>query len=256
MKTFKLRFDDVEQVITEKAGAAVASDRIAVDGEPVRVMERTTPCEATDSGWLFLAGDETPAALRNRRTFGVYHLNHLANHTPAIVPFLWALPGQRFTFNRRRGAFVEARDSKPDLPAAKLPKGITVQGPGRVDLEANWSLDLSSPFRRRFEDESHVFWRPLMTVWVYGVARRTPLSELKARLLTPTAYDVSEKRSPTLHRLRFRVPRPADGTGSRCDALHAVALGPQGYLHFAVYCDRELDLADAASLVDSVRSSR
>ena len=77
-------------------GACIATDRITVDGRRVGVMTRDEPVDDVDSGWQFLAGDETQADLDEPRNAGVYDVNTIANYDPDIIPFLDAPPGSRY----------------------------------------------------------------------------------------------------------------------------------------------------------------
>lgn len=77
---------------------ALATDRIIVDGLPVGYMYREEPVEEepTDSGWRFMAGDETEEYMSVHEHFGVYPLNVLCNYDPEIMPYLLAPSGSAF----------------------------------------------------------------------------------------------------------------------------------------------------------------
>jgi hypothetical protein len=66
----------------------MVSARIAVDGLPVGLMYREEPQSEGDSGWSFLAGDESDEYLDDPENAGDFDLNQVANHDPAIVPYL------------------------------------------------------------------------------------------------------------------------------------------------------------------------
>lgn len=82
----------------EGGGMALATDRIIVDGLPVGYMYREEPVqdEPTDSGWRFMAGDESEAYMGDAEHFGVYALNVLCNYDPEIMPFLDSPVGSAF----------------------------------------------------------------------------------------------------------------------------------------------------------------
>ncbi len=77
---------------------ALATDRIIVDGLPVGYIYREEPVEEepTDSGWRFMAGDETEEYMSDHEHFGVYPLNVLCNYDPEIMPYLSAPAGSAF----------------------------------------------------------------------------------------------------------------------------------------------------------------
>lgn len=71
-------------------GSGFATDRIMVEGEPVGVMYREEPESSVDSGWRFLAGDETQAYADDPHNWAIYDLNTIANYDQAIIPYLIA----------------------------------------------------------------------------------------------------------------------------------------------------------------------
>ncbi len=73
-------------------GLCMAPDSILVQGMPVRIMYRVMPSRRQDSGWRFLAGNETPSYLRDERYHGIYDVNIVANYSPNIMENLDAPP--------------------------------------------------------------------------------------------------------------------------------------------------------------------
>lgn len=74
----------------------IATDRILVDGAPVGYCYREEPDPGDgdwDSGWRFLAGDESGDYLDDPDKSGVYALNTLCNYDPDIIPLLDSEPG-------------------------------------------------------------------------------------------------------------------------------------------------------------------
>ncbi len=86
-------------------GGCIASDRITVDGEPVGYMYREAPHNDLDSGWRFLAGDESEAFMADSGNHGVYDVNTIANYDPSIIPFLDAPQGSAFVRGVDTAAF-------------------------------------------------------------------------------------------------------------------------------------------------------
>lgn len=66
----------------------LATNRIVVDGEPVRYAKRADPVRPEDSGWQFFAGDEDDAYMDDLENHAVYSLNTIANYDQAIIPIL------------------------------------------------------------------------------------------------------------------------------------------------------------------------
>lgn len=94
-KQFKLSAEQIRPIATGHGGA-IASDRITVDGKPVGYMYRTHPLNAQDSGWAFLAGDETDADMNDASKHGIYDVNTIANYDPEIIPLLEAPVGSAY----------------------------------------------------------------------------------------------------------------------------------------------------------------
>ena len=105
-KQFKLSADAIARLIPE-AGYCLASDRILVDGERVGWMYREDPDQPDDSGWRFLAGDESEEYYETPENFGVYSLNTVANYDRAIIPLLSAPVGSAFGLDRRTGKLTQ-----------------------------------------------------------------------------------------------------------------------------------------------------
>ena len=94
-KRFALNADEIRPLVGN-LGACFASDRIMVDGAPVGYMYREQPDFDADSGWRFLAGDESDEYLEQPETIGVYDVNTVANYDPDIIPLLTAPCGSAF----------------------------------------------------------------------------------------------------------------------------------------------------------------
>jgi hypothetical protein len=94
-KTFRLRADQIHPLATNRGGC-IASDRITVDGQPVGYMYREATTNDLDSGWRFLAGDESEEYMTDSRKHSVYDVNTIANYDPSIIPLLDAPEGAAF----------------------------------------------------------------------------------------------------------------------------------------------------------------
>ena len=77
-------------------GACLATDRITVDGSSVGYCYREDPDQPEDSGWRFLAGDETQSYADNPDNWSYYDINTIANYDPGIALVLDAPTGSEF----------------------------------------------------------------------------------------------------------------------------------------------------------------
>jgi len=87
-KTFALSADQIKPLVRDDFGACFATDKIMVDGLPVRVMYRTATDDEMDSGWQFLSGFEDDAYMSDSSNIGIYTVNQVANFDPSIIPYL------------------------------------------------------------------------------------------------------------------------------------------------------------------------
>ena len=69
-------------------GGCIAPDTITVDGLKIKFMYRTEPNNDLDSGWQFFSGTESEEYLDNVENSCIYDVNTIANHDPAIIPYL------------------------------------------------------------------------------------------------------------------------------------------------------------------------
>ena len=96
-KRFAIPVEDLKELYQgEGPQGCVASDRILVDGARVGYCCRVTPDagdETWDSGWRFIAGDESDAYMDDPDRSGIYALNTLCNYDPDIIPLLDSEPG-------------------------------------------------------------------------------------------------------------------------------------------------------------------
>lgn len=95
-------------------GGCIATDRITVDGQKVGFMYREHTDRDLDSGWRFMAGDETQEFMDNANNHGVYDVNTIANYHPDIVPMLDAPFGSAFERQASIGPFTQVPFDPPD----------------------------------------------------------------------------------------------------------------------------------------------
>jgi hypothetical protein len=112
-KKFKLSAAEIKPLATGH-GACFATDRITVDGRKVGFMYREAPDHEVDSGWRFLAGDESQDYMDDPDRHGVYDVNTIVNYDPEIVPQLAAPVGAAFERDRRSGRFVPVEFEPPE----------------------------------------------------------------------------------------------------------------------------------------------
>ncbi len=111
-KQFLLRADQIKPLATGH-GACIATDRITVEGYPVRFMYREAPDNDVDSGWRFLSGFEDDAYMDDARNHSAYDVNTIANYDPGIIPFLEAPEGSAFEKTPESERFVAVDDWAP-----------------------------------------------------------------------------------------------------------------------------------------------
>ncbi|MDE2593438.1 MAG: DUF2185 domain-containing protein [Burkholderiales bacterium] len=112
-KKLHLSADQI-QVLAPGLGTCMATDKIAVQGLPVRFMYREQPVHASDSGWRFLSGLESDAYMENANNQGAHDVNYVANVDPSVIPFLTAPIGSAFEKTDEGGDFQDAGDWEPD----------------------------------------------------------------------------------------------------------------------------------------------
>ena len=84
--------------ILEWSGAdgCFATDRIIVDKKKIGYMYRENPNNEYDSGWRFLAGDESEEYMNNTDNMGIYSLNTICNYDDEIIELLNSPVGTAF----------------------------------------------------------------------------------------------------------------------------------------------------------------
>lgn len=98
-KTLLLSPEELQPLLENWEGPdlCIASDRITVEGYEVGYCYRIAPNDKQlDSGWCFLAGDETEEYLTNQQYMSRYDLNTICNYDPDIIPLLNSAYGSAF----------------------------------------------------------------------------------------------------------------------------------------------------------------
>lgn len=111
-KRYKLSRDDIRPLAMGR-GDCIASDRITVEGLPVRFMYRDKPRNDQDSGWAFLSGTEDDAYMNDPANHGIYDVNTIANYDPSIIRFLDSPVGSVFEKLPEAADFVAVSDWTP-----------------------------------------------------------------------------------------------------------------------------------------------
>ena len=94
-------------------GGCMASDKITVDGLPVRFMYKEKPDNSQDSGWRFLSGTESDEYMANSANHAIYDVNTIANYDPSIIPFLKAPVGSVYEKTPGSKDFKVVTDWRP-----------------------------------------------------------------------------------------------------------------------------------------------
>jgi len=105
-KKLKIPADQIRELIIP-IGACFASDRILVDGAKVGYMYREPADFDVDSGWRFLAGDETEEYLETPEHHGIYDVNVIANYDEEIIPLLDSPEYSEYERDPKTGEFEE-----------------------------------------------------------------------------------------------------------------------------------------------------
>jgi hypothetical protein len=108
MKQDKKFYKSADQIkpLAQGHGGCIASDEIPVRGRRVGYMYREQPHNGLDSGWRFLAGDESDEYMDDPDKHGVYDVNTIANYDAEIIPYLEAPIGAAFARDPETGEFV------------------------------------------------------------------------------------------------------------------------------------------------------
>ncbi|MEM8642317.1 MAG: DUF2185 domain-containing protein [Cyanobacteria bacterium P01_G01_bin.54] len=137
-KQFHISTKNIKRLVNNNGGC-IASHRITLDGYPVGYMYREPPNHDVDTGWRFMAGDESDEYMDNANNHGVYAINTIANSDHDILPFLTAPLGSAFTRYPETGKFVAVES--PIDPEDGLQPNFPI-ATGYYSITASWSVFL------------------------------------------------------------------------------------------------------------------
>lgn len=246
-KQNRIAAEDIQQLVENKGGC-IATDTITVDGLPVGYMYREPPCNDVDTGWRFMAGDESEEYMDCADHHSVYAVNTIANYDQDIVPFVDAPIGSAFARNPDTGEF-EPVESPVDPDDCLHPDFPVVTGNYR--LAPIWSVSLPLKFNRRNEDGSIILWRPGITLYVdawsndHDESMDIRLAELKLDI-SPDAFEAREEKNRGIQRFSYRLVE--DGV----HALYGFVVVNSGHLQVAVYFDNPSDVELVRSIFASI----
>lgn len=126
---------------------------------------------------------------------------------------------------------------------------------GNYQMTKDWSVFLPQKFKRRFEDDQLVLWRPGFTLWiaVWGNDKDQSAEERLARVkrdMSKEGFDLEEKREGALLRFAYRLKE--DAPDKRVPAYYCFAIGRSGHVQMAIYFDDEATLSQARAICWSV----
>jgi hypothetical protein len=244
-KTFARSRDQIRP-LAEGLGACFATDEIMVKGRRVGFAYREAPERKEDSGWRFVAGDESAAYMADPANLGLYDVNTVANYDPEIVGFLGAKVGSAFARESSKQEFVRVRGEGFDF--------IFVGG--TYEMTDAWSIALpSGTFKRRFEEGSLVIWRRGLTAWItaWGNPRdesaEARLAAVRART-SPEAFDPREGERDGLRWFSYRLKEQ-----HLAPALYGFVAEQSGHVQLAIYFDQEETAATGYEMIAGVRKA-
>lgn len=104
-KTYIISEQNIKELI-KPMGYCFASNRITVDGAKVGFMYREALEDEDDSGWRFVAGDETDDYMDDTTNFMMFDVNYIANIDTAIIPYLQTKIGSEFERVEGKDEFI------------------------------------------------------------------------------------------------------------------------------------------------------
>ena len=259
-KTFAFSADQIKP-LAENRGGCLATDMITVEGKKVGYMYREEPRNDQDSGWIFMAGQESQAYMDDAANHGLYDVNTIANYDSDIIPFLDAPAGTEFERQDPSGPILQVggepwQPGMSQTASAKKwpPPGFPIIE-GDHALTAEWSIHLPERFARRVEEGSLVLWRPGLTIWLtvwdndHGKSQGERLEAIK-KAASPSRFEEHEDKANNLTRYSYRL-RDENEDGP-VESLYGVIISEEDQLEMAIYFDDAADAAAARQLVASV----
>lgn len=111
-KVFALQTNQIKPLATGYGGC-IATDMITVQGKKVGYMVREPTTRQHDSGWCFMAGDESQEYMDNADNHAIYDVNTIANYSPDIIELLDSPPRSAFVRDAKTGKLVEVPYEPP-----------------------------------------------------------------------------------------------------------------------------------------------
>lgn len=127
---------------------------------------------------------------------------------------------------------------------------------GTCNIAENWSVTLPNKFNRRTKSGDLIVWRPGMTLYVvvwnndHDESGTQRLAWIRDGVSTD-AFDVREMEEGGLLRFAYRLTEHRDGKALH--ALYGYAIGKNGHVQTATYCEHEADLELARQIWRSWR---
>ena len=246
-KKFHLPAENIKRLV-EHDGGCIATDTITVDGRPVGYMYRARPQHEADTGWRFMAGDESGDYMDDADSHGVYAVNTIANYDRDILPLIDAPIGSAFARNPETGRFEPV--SSPVNPDDCLHPDFPIVT-GNYQLNPTWAIKLPLKFNRRVEGRSLILWRPGVTLYFSaftnddGKSTETRLAQLKA-IISPDAFEPREEQTRTGRQFSYRLVEGG------VNALYGFVIAGNGHLQVTVYFDNESDIDLARTMFASI----
>jgi len=246
-KKFRLRAELIETLI-EHNGGCIATDRITVDGCPVGYMYREPPSDDADTGWRFMAGDESQEYMDDPGNHGVYAVNTIANYDRDIITLVDEPIGSAFARESDTDRF-EPVESPVDPDDCLHPEFPVVTGD--YPLSDRWQISLPLKFNRRLEDGSLILWRPGITIYLIawgnddGESIGVRLNDLKSGI-SREAFEPKLGQSGVTQQFSYRLIE--DGV----QAIYGFAVADDGHLQVSIYFDDEADVDLAREIFASL----
>lgn len=238
---------DIRPIVGAR-GYCLGSKRITVDGTRVGYLYRETPDSPGDSGWGFMAGDESPEYSKDAGNFEIYDVNTIANYDEEIIQFLDHPVGCEYV-----------RTESGGWRALKTPGGATIDivtmpdVHGHVVVAESWSLELPDRFSRRLEGAGiEVLWREGLTLFFGASRNRDPEKAFRGMLAgrPPNATHFADEHAHGLRRISYCVPQTEDGRV--VPLMMGIASFGDDLLVLEAKFDEELTLATVRSIWNSL----
>jgi hypothetical protein len=246
-KRFFIPAQNIKQLLDNHSGC-MATDLITVDGRPVGYMYRESPDYDADSGWRFLAGDESDEYMDDASNHGLYTVNTIANYDNDIIALVDEPIGSAFARNTKTGRFESV--NSPIAPDDCFHPEFPVVT-GDHQLNSTWCVSLPLKFNRRIEDGSLVLWRPGITLYFndWGNDRSQPidirLEQLKADI-SPDGFELQDQYTESIQRFSYRL---VEGS---VHALYGFVIDKDGHLQVAIFFDNKSDIDLVRSMFVSI----